>query len=101
MEYKFTTDNFEAEVLKADKPVLVDFWATWCGPCQMMAPVIAEVAEECTGVKVGKLNVDENPEIAMQYGVAAIPTMILFKGGQPSETIVGYTQKGELLEKLK
>ena len=101
MEYRFTTNNFESEVLKAEKPVLVDFWAEWCGPCQMMAPVIADVAEEAPGVKVGKLNVDENPEIAMQYGVSAIPTMILFKGGQPAERIVGYTRKDELLEKLK
>ena len=79
-EITITAENFEAEVLKSDIPVLVDFWATWCGPCQMIGPVISEIAEEYAGkIKVGKVNVDEQMALAMQYQVASIPTLILFK----------------------
>ena len=83
MEMKFTTANFEEEVLKSEIPVLVDFYADWCGPCQMMAPVIGQLAGEYEGrVKIGKLNVDENPDIAVRYKVMSIPTMIIFRNGE-------------------
>ena len=101
-EMSFTAENFEAEVLKSDKPVLVDFWATWCGPCRMLAPVIEEIAKEYEGqVKVGKINVDEQPMLAAQFGVMSIPTVILFKDGQAAETSVGYKPKEALVEMLK
>ena len=97
---KFTTDNFEEEVLKSDVPVLVDFWATWCGPCQMQGPVVEQVAEEMAGtVKVGKLNVDEEGSVAQQYGVMSIPTLIVFKNGKEAGRAVGY-QTMEQLKKL-
>lgn len=100
MEKKFTTANFEAEVLKADKPVLVDFYADWCGPCRMMAPAIEALAEELADVAViGKLNVDDNEEIAMQYGVMSIPTLIVFKNGQPVKKTVGVQAK-DVVEKM-
>ncbi len=97
MEKKFTTDNFEAEVLKADKPVLVDFYADWCGPCKMMAPAVESLAEEMAGVAVvGKLNVDDNQEIAIQYQVMSIPTLIVFKDGKAVKKMVGVQPKEEL-----
>lgn len=100
MEITVTTENFEAEVLKSDKPVLVDFWATWCGPCQMIAPVVAEIAEENAGkIKVGKVNIDEQPALAMQYGITAIPALIMFRNGEPDGKIVGFVPKEEV-EKL-
>ncbi len=100
MEKKFTTENFENEVLKADKPVLVDFYADWCGPCKMMAPVVEKLAEDMSGEAViGKLNVDDCEEIAMKYGVMNIPTVILFKGGQEVNRVIG-VQSREVLEKL-
>ena len=90
MEMKFTTANFEEEVLKSEIPVLVDFYADWCGPCQMMAPVIEQLAGEYEGrVKIGKLNVDENPDIAVQYKVMSIPTMIIFRNGEVFSKEVG------------
>ena len=83
MEIKLSTENFEKEVLKSEKPVLVDFYADWCGPCNAMAPVIEELAKELEGkVKVGKINVDENPDIAVEYNVMSIPTLIVFKNGK-------------------
>ncbi|MDQ0151549.1 thioredoxin 1 [Moryella indoligenes] len=101
-EITLTEVNFENEVLKSDKPVLVDFWATWCGPCRMLSPVISELAEEYEGrVKVGKVNVDEQQELAMQYRVASIPTVILFKDGQPVQTSVGARPKAQLEAMLK
>lgn len=97
-EVKFTTDNFEAEVLKSDVPVLVDFWATWCGPCQMQGPLIEQVAEEMQGkAKIGKLNVDEEGEIAQRYGVMSIPTLIVFRDGKEVGRAVGF----QTLEQIK
>ncbi len=93
-EITLTNSNFEEEVLRSDKPVLVDFWATWCGPCRMLAPVIAQIAEEQEGVvKVGKIDVDEQPELAMRYGIASIPTLKVFKDGQVVKSSVGVIPK--------
>ncbi len=90
MAMQFTDQNFEAEVLKSDKPVLVDFWAVWCGPCQMMGPIIEELAKEVGDkYKVGKLNVDENRETASKYGIMSIPTLIIFKDGKAVKQFVG------------
>ncbi|MCF0143552.1 MAG: thioredoxin [Firmicutes bacterium] len=97
-EVKITTDNFEAEVLGSDKPVLVDFWATWCGPCQMVAPELAAIAEEHPEIKVGKVNVDEEPMLAMKYGVSSIPMMVLFKNGEPAQTLIGARPKNEIVQ---
>ena len=82
---EITKDNFEHTVLKADKPVLVDFWAEWCGPCQMMGPIVDEVAEERNDIIIGKLNVDTQPEIALRYNVMSIPTLILFENGEEAQ----------------
>ena len=97
MEVKLTKDNFEAEVVKADRPVLVDFWATWCGPCMMLGPVIAEIAEERKDViKVGKVNVDEEPELAAKFGIMSIPAVLLFKNGEIVANSVGYISKEDM-----
>lgn len=102
MEYKFTTDNFEKEVLQSELPVLVDFYADWCGPCKMMAPIVEGLAQDYDGkVKVGKLNIDDEMEIAQQYRVMSIPTFILFKDGKAVEMSVGAMSKDELESKLQ
>ncbi len=96
-----TDETFNQEVLKSDTPTLVDFWAVWCGPCRMVAPVVDEIAREQAGkLKVMKLDVDENQTTAMAYGVMSIPTLILFKNGQPVERIVGFRPKGDMNKKI-
>lgn len=98
---KISKENFEEEVLKADKKVIIDFYADWCGPCQMMSPVIDELAKEKEEiVKVGKVNVDENQELAMEYGVMSIPTIIIVNKGKVEKTFVGVRSKSELLEAI-
>lgn len=98
MEVNLNKENFENEVLKEEKLVLVDFWATWCGPCQMIAPVIEKIAEEHENVKVCKVNVDDEQEIAIKYGVMSIPTLIFFKNGNAIKEVVGFHSKSELEE---
>ena len=97
-----TDENFEEEVIESDKPVLVDFWATWCGPCMMLAPIVTEIAEEYADeLKVGKVNVDEQPVTSLEYKVASIPTLMLFKGGKVVKKTVGYMSKSELITELE
>ncbi len=101
MECKFTGTNFEEEVLASDIPVFVDFYADWCMPCKMMAPVVEKLAEKYDGkVKVGKCNIDEENKIASQYGIMSIPTMIIFVGGEIKETVIGAVSQKELEEKI-
>ena len=101
-ELTLTGQNFEQEVLLAKEPVLVDFWATWCGPCRMLAPVIEEIANEYAGKgKVGKVNVDDERELALEYGVSSIPTVMVFQNGEVKQTSVGYRPKEEIEQLLK
>ena len=101
-EITLTKDNFDAEVMNSEIPVLVDFWAVWCGPCQMLAPTIEELANEYEGkVKVGKVNVDEQPELAQKYGIMSIPTLIYFKDGQIAEQTMGVQPKESIAAMLK
>ena len=96
-----TDDNFETEVLKSENPVLIDFWATWCGPCRIIAPIVEELASEYSGkAKIGKLDVDNNQQTAIKYGVRSIPTLLIFKGGELKETIIGAVPKGQIVQKL-
>jgi len=96
-----TEQNFGAEVLNADLPVLADFWAAWCGPCRMIAPIVEDLAQEYAGkLKVAKVDVDENPDLAARYDVMSIPTLGIFKGGQLVSRIVGYVQKAQLKQRL-
>ena len=102
METVFTDQNFEGEVLKSDKPTLVDFWAPWCGPCQMMGPIVEELAKEMADkAKVGKLNVDENSQVAQTFGIMSIPTIMIFKGGKMVKQLVGVQSKEALKEELE
>lgn len=96
-----TKENFQAEITKSDKPVLVDFWAVWCGPCQMMAPILHELETEMPDVQIGKVNVDEQMDLARQFRVVSIPTLIIFKNGQEVQRMVGVTSKKELKDALK
>ena len=98
---EFTDANFEQEVLKSNVPVLVDFWAVWCGPCKMIAPFVAEIAGEYEGkAKVGKVDVDNNPQTAMTYGIRSIPTLLIFKGGKVVDQIMGAVPKGTITSKI-
>ena len=91
-----TKDNFQEEVLRSDKPVLIDFWAAWCGPCRMVSPLVDEIAEERSDIKVGKINVDEQPELAQQFDVMSIPTLVVYKNGQKVNEAVGLMPKEQV-----
>ncbi|HVO73783.1 MAG TPA: thioredoxin [Ignavibacteriaceae bacterium] len=97
-----TDSNFDQEVIKSDKPVLIDFWAVWCGPCRMVAPIVEELAKEYEGrVKFGKLDVDENQQTTIKYGVRSIPTLLIFKNGKLMDTIIGAIPKNQIVHRLQ
>ncbi len=95
-----TKENFESEVIKSDKPVLLDFWASWCGPCRMVSPVVDAIAAENPGIKVGKINVDEQPDLASKFSVMSIPTLLVFKDGKQTNKAVGALPKDRILQLL-
>ena len=97
---ELTKENFEAEVLRSNKTVLVDFWAAWCGPCRMLSPVVDEIAEERTDIKVGKVNVDNEEELASRFGIMSIPTLIVFRGGEVKAQTMGVQPKAAILDML-
>ncbi len=101
MEVILTQENFEQEVLQSQKPVLVDFWASWCGPCRMLAPVIEEIAEKNEDIKVGKVNVDEQPELAQKYGISSIPALYFFREGEVVHTSIGLQPRESIEAQLK
>lgn len=98
---EITKENFQKEVIESDKPVLIDFWAAWCGPCKMLSPTIEEIAGEVTDAKVGKVNVDEQPELAKQFNVMSIPTLVVMKDGKIANTSVGARPKADIVKMLK
>lgn len=95
-----TNDNFKTEVSESDKPVLLDFWASWCGPCMMQSPIVDEIAEERSDLKVGKVNVDDQPRLAAAFGVESIPTLVIIKDGVTKDVLVGLHRKEQILEKF-
>lgn len=102
MALEFTDANFEEEVLKSDTPVLVDFWAEWCGPCRMIGPIVEELSSEYEGkAKVGKLNIDHNPNVPMKFGIRSIPTLLVFKNGELVDKVVGAVPKSTLTSKME
>lgn len=94
-------ENYESEVLNSDKPVLIDFWASWCGPCQMLGPIVEAIAEENTDIKVCKVNIDENPDLASQFKIMSIPTLVVMKNGEVYKKSVGVISKSEILDLVK
>lgn len=96
-----TSDNFDAEVIKSEKTVLLDFWASWCGPCKMLSPVVDEIADETPDIKVGKINVDEENELAAKFGISSIPTLVVMKNGKTEASSVGVRPKSEILAMIK
>ena len=101
MEYTITKDNFEEKVLNNKKPVLIDFWASWCGPCKMLSPIVSEIAEENSDIDVGKINVDEEAELSLEFSIMSIPTLIVFKDGKAVKKSIGLVSKQEILELIK
>lgn len=98
---KIDSNNFKSDVLDNHKPVVVDFWAEWCGPCKMIAPSLEEISEEMDQVEIAKINIDENPDIAAQFGVRSIPTLMLFKNGEHADTLIGAQSKSKLVDWIK
>ena len=98
---KVDTNSFKSDVLDSDKPVVVDFWAEWCGPCKMIAPSLEEISNEMSGIQIAKVNIDENPDIAAQFGIRSIPTLMIFKDGKHADTMVGAQSKSKLLDWIK